>query len=160
MKLHLIYTTHNQELFTLVVCIVTFELSASIQFYNPFFSHILSYWYCTKFHIIFLYLVENCSYLYFWNLVLMICLFSRIWLFDTLWFITLQAPLSMGFSRQRILEWVAMPSTRRSSQLRDQTCVSYISCIGRWVLYHYHHLESPKSSFRSFILIELSISNG
>ena len=36
----------------------------------------------------------------------------------------------------RILEWVAMPSSRGSSQLRDQTHVSYISWIGRQVLYH------------------------
>ena len=31
---------------------------------------------------------------------------------------------------QRILEWVAMPSSRRSSQPRDRTHVSYISCVG------------------------------
>ena len=31
----------------------------------------------------------------------------------------------------RILEWVAMPSSRRCFQPRDQTCVSYISCLGR-----------------------------
>ena len=29
-------------------------------------------------------------------------------------------------------------SFRGSSQSRDQTPTSYISCIGRWVLYHYH----------------------
>ena len=31
-----------------------------------------------------------------------------------------------GISRARILEWVAVPSSRRSSQLRDQTRVSCI----------------------------------
>ena len=31
----------------------------------------------------------------------------------------------------RILEWVAMPSCRGSSQPRDRTQVSYIYCIGR-----------------------------
>ena len=36
----------------------------------------------------------------------------------------------------RILEWVDISSSRRSSQLRDQTSVSFIICIGRWVLYH------------------------
>ena len=43
-----------------------------------------------------------------------------------------------GISEAKILEWVwvAMPSSRGSSQLRDWTCVSYISCIGRQVLYH------------------------
>ena len=36
----------------------------------------------------------------------------------------------------RILEWVAMPSSRGSSQPKYQACVSYISCTGRQVLYH------------------------
>ena len=35
-----------------------------------------------------------------------------------------------------------MPSSRRSSKLRDRTHVSYISSIGRWVLNHYCHLIS------------------
>ena len=47
-----------------------------------------------------------------------------------------------GIFLARILEWVAMPSSRGSSQPRDQSCVSYVPCIGRWVLYHYHHLGS------------------
>ena len=33
----------------------------------------------------------------------------------------------------RILEWVAMPSSRGSSRPRDRTHISCISCIGRWV---------------------------
>ena len=41
-----------------------------------------------------------------------------------------------GTLQARILEWVAMPSSRASSRPRDQTCVSFISCIGRRVLYH------------------------
>ena len=41
-----------------------------------------------------------------------------------------------GILQARILEWVAVPSSRRSSRPRDQTCVSYISCISRQVLYH------------------------
>ena len=40
----------------------------------------------------------------------------------------------------RILEWLA---SRGSSQPRDQTHVSYVSCIGRKVLYHWRHLGSP-----------------
>ena len=48
-----------------------------------------------------------------------------------------------GILQARILEWVAMPSSRRSSELRDRTRVSYVSCIGRWVIYHWHHLRSP-----------------
>ena len=30
----------------------------------------------------------------------------------------------------RILEWVAIPSSRGSSQTRDRTLISYVSCIG------------------------------
>ena len=41
-----------------------------------------------------------------------------------------------GILQARILEWVAMPSSRESSRSSDQTHVSYVSCIGRWVLYH------------------------
>ena len=41
-----------------------------------------------------------------------------------------------GILQARILEWVAMPFSRGSSQPRDQTHVSYVSCIGQWVLYH------------------------
>ena len=36
-----------------------------------------------------------------------------------------------GILQARMLKWVAMPSSRGSSQPRDQTRVSYISCIGR-----------------------------
>ena len=41
-----------------------------------------------------------------------------------------------GILQAKILEWVAMLSSRGSSQPRDQTHVSYVSCIGRRVLYH------------------------
>ena len=41
-----------------------------------------------------------------------------------------------GILQARILEWVAMPSSRGSSQPRDGTCISNICCISRWVLYH------------------------
>ena len=41
-----------------------------------------------------------------------------------------------GILHARIPEWVAMPSSRGSSLPRDQTCDSYVSCIGRQVLYH------------------------
>ena len=36
----------------------------------------------------------------------------------------------------RVLDRVAMPSSRGSSTPRDQTHVSWISCIGRQILYH------------------------
>ena len=40
-----------------------------------------------------------------------------------------------GILQARILEWVAMPSSRGSSQPRDQTRVSSISCVGKQILY-------------------------
>ena len=48
-----------------------------------------------------------------------------------------------GILQAWTLEWVAMPSSRGCSQPRDQASFSYVSYIGRWVLYHYHHLGSP-----------------
>ena len=41
-----------------------------------------------------------------------------------------------GILQARTLQWVAVPSSRGSSQPRDWTCVSYISCIGQVVLYY------------------------
>ena len=48
-----------------------------------------------------------------------------------------------GILQARILECIAVPSPRGSSQPRDWTLVSYVSCIGRRVLYHQYHLGSP-----------------
>ena len=51
-----------------------------------------------------------------------------------------------GILQARILEWVDMPSSRGSSQLRDRTQVSYVSRTGRsFFKYHKCHLESPKT---------------
>ena len=38
-----------------------------------------------------------------------------------------------GISQARILEWVAVSSSRGTFQPRNQTCVSYVSCIDRQV---------------------------
>ena len=40
-------------------------------------------------------------------------------------------------SQARIPEWVAISSSRGSSWPRDQTRVSCVSCIGRWIIYHW-----------------------
>ena len=40
-----------------------------------------------------------------------------------------------GISQARILEWVAVSSSRGSSQRRDRTYVSCVSHIGRWIFY-------------------------
>ena len=48
-----------------------------------------------------------------------------------------------GILLARILEWATISSPRESSRLTDQSVICYVSCIGRWILYHYHHLGSP-----------------
>ena len=41
-----------------------------------------------------------------------------------------------GILQARMLEWVAMPFSKGSPWPRDRTCISYVFCIGRQVLYH------------------------
>ena len=55
-----------------------------------------------------------------------------------------------GTLQARILEWVAMPSSRGSSQPRDPTRISYVSYVGRRVLCHSRHLGSPMGLLLSF----------
>ena len=47
-----------------------------------------------------------------------------------------------GILLARILEWATISSPRESSRPTDQSAISYVSCIGRWILYQYHHLGS------------------
>ena len=48
-----------------------------------------------------------------------------------------------GISQARIMEWVGISFSRRSSRLRDQTCISCISCVGRQISLPLSHLGSP-----------------
>ena len=80
-------------------------------------------------------------------------------LFATPWTAAHQAPLSMGILQARILAWVAVPFSRGSSRPRDRTGVSSVSCIGRWVLYHYHHLRTKvKLNMKLFLISRVRIS--
>ena len=56
-----------------------------------------------------------------------------LWLFVTQWTVVCQAHLCQA----RILDWVAISSSRGSFWPRDQTCISCGSCIGRQILYHW-----------------------
>ena len=86
--------------------------------------------------------------------VCMLSHFSCVRLFAILWTVACQAPLSMGFSSALpcllethiSMEWVGLPSSRGLSLLRDWNPVSYVSCIGRWVLYHHRHMGSPRNN--------------
>ena len=55
----------------------------------------------------------------------------------TPWTGTHQAYLSLGFSRQEYCSGLLYPPPGESSWLRDQTHVSYISCIGRRVFFFF-----------------------
>ena len=72
----------------------------------------------------------------------MLSRFSRVRLFATLWTVARQAPLSMGLSRQECWSRLPCPPPGDLSQARDQNSHSYISSIGRQVLYHQHLLGS------------------
>ena len=64
------------------------------------------------------------------------------------WTVARQASLSMWILQARILEWVAVPSSRGSSQTRDQTHIFRISCIGRWVLFPLAPTGNPEKLIR------------
>ena len=65
-----------------------------------------------------------------------------------------------GILQARILEWVAMLSSRVFSQPRDPTRISYVSCIGRRALYHESHLGSPFMSRDELINRRGLVSHG
>ena len=68
-------------------------------------------------------------------------LLSRIRLFATKWTIACQAPLSMGFCRQEY--WSGLPFPFPGIfQTQGLKHVSYVFCIGRWVLYHWHQFTN------------------
>ena len=57
----------------------------------------------------------------------------------------------------RKLESVAISSSRRASQPRDQTHISCVSCIGRWILHHWAwNLKSPLHASTHIQLLILS----
>ena len=60
-----------------------------------------------------------------------------------------------GILQARILERVAMPSTRGSSRPRDRAHISYVSCIGRWVLLP---LISPRKPYWSLVELEYCVN--
>ena len=73
---------------------------------------------------------QDNPYYYIWLLycVHVLCCaesLSHVQLFAMPWTVAHQAPLPTGILQARILEWVAMPSSRGSSQLMDRTQVSH-----------------------------------
>jgi len=64
-------------------------------------------------------------------------LLSHVQFFSTPWTVAHQAPLSMEFSRLEYWSGLWFPIPGGSFQSRDRTHISFISCIGRWVLHHW-----------------------
>ena len=58
-----------------------------------------------------------------------------------------------GISQALMLDCGAIPFSRGSSQPRDRTCISCVSCIGRQILYHRHH---PGSTIKGYPKIYLT----
>ena len=82
-------------------------------------------------------LSSNPSWQYF--LILHVQSLSHVWLF---WDLTDCSPPDSSVHRllqARMLEWVAISSSRESSWSRDETCVS---CTGRQILYHWSTWEA------------------
>ena len=65
-----------------------------------------------------------------WNVKVSVAQLCPVFFFANPWTVAHQAPLSWDF-QARILEWVAMPSSRGSSRPRDWIYVSWVSCISR-----------------------------
>ena len=63
-----------------------------------------------------------------------VCLVAQsLWLFLTPWTVACQAPLPMEFPRQEYWGGLPIAYSRGSSQSRDW---NWVSCTGRWILYH------------------------
>ena len=61
-----------------------------------------------------------------------------------------------GILQARILEWVAMPSSRGSSSPRDGTHISCISSIGRQILCYCDTWEAQRSPWSRCLSLSLS----
>ena len=64
------------------------------------------------------------------------CVLIYVWLFCNPLDCNLLGFSVRGIFQARILKWVAISSSRGSSQPRGQTSVSCVSYVGRWTLYH------------------------
>ena len=63
------------------------------------------------------------------------CVLSHVWLFATPWTVNHVNSSAHGIFQARILEWPAICFSRGFSQPETRTHISYISCIGKQILY-------------------------
>ena len=84
-------------------------------------------------------------------------MFSVAWSFPTLCKSMDCSPLGSsvhGIFQARILEWVAISSSRGSSQPRDGNHISCVSCTGGQSLYHWVSWEALSPYYSAYVLIE------
>ena len=55
-----------------------------------------------------------------------------------------------GISQPRILEWVPISFSKRSSRPRDGIHISWVSCIGSRVIYQLSHQLSPHAYIKTY----------
>ena len=141
-----VYTNHRQS-FLLSIFVLTFILYWSIVdlqycvsfrciakmlqlyiclFFLKFFSHLGYYGLLSRVPCA----IQQVLVGYPFKYACILSRFSCDWLFVTPWTAASRSSVH-GILQARILEWVAMPSSRGFSWPRDQTCVSYVSCFGR-----------------------------
>ena len=68
---------------------------------------------------------------------------SHVWLFVTPMDCSPPGSSVHWTIKEGTLERVAISFSRGSSWPRDWTCISCVSCIGSWILYHWANWESP-----------------
>ena len=73
---------------------------------------------------------------YVFRCACMLSRFSRVWLFVTLWTITCQAPLSMGFSSQAYWSGLPFPSPGDLPHPGMEVLSLGVSCTGWQILHH------------------------
>ena len=65
-----------------------------------------------------------------------------------------------GIFRARTLDWFAISFSRGSSQPKDGTSLSCVSCIGRWILYHRAIWETPPLQSAHSLMNSLAVHPG
>ena len=133
----------NLDLFVGIFYILDYAIILNNYVHTVFNLHMLIFFICCYTVLIFIISMLSCSVM------------SQFLV--TPWTAAHQTPLSMGILQARILEWVAVLSSRGSSQPRDQTRVSCVSCIaGRffthWATWedYYSKAESLKGPLTEF----------
>ena len=72
----------------------------------------------------------------------------------SLWTIAHQAPLSMEIFQARILEWIVISYSRRSSLPRHQAHVSCVSSISRLI---FHHCDTWTLELSDPVVLKMSV---